>query len=74
MQEALGEMKDHLLELNAKPENPDSEGALEQTFKGMLDAHLGRYRMASQTETHMALAGGTASDSGRRGGTAIELF
>ncbi len=72
VQEALGEMKDHLLELNAKPENPDSEGALEQTFKGMLDAHLGRYRMASQTETHMALAGGTASVSDDA--PAIELF
>jgi methyl-accepting chemotaxis protein len=72
VQEALGEMKDHLLELNAKPENSEFEGTLEQTFKGMLDAHLGRYRMASQTETHMALAGGTASVSDDA--PAIELF
>lgn len=72
VQEALAEMGEHLLELNAKPESPGWDGTLQETFKGMLDAHLGRYRMASQTETHLAVAGGDASANSS--GPAIELF
>ena len=72
VKEALGEMGEHLMELNALPECPDTERALERTFKGMLESHLGSYRMASQTKTHLALSGGGADvDHGR---PAIELF
>jgi methyl-accepting chemotaxis protein len=72
VQEALVEMRDHMLFLNAKAEDSTWDGQLDSTFKSILDAHLGRYRMASQTETHLAVAGGGAkSDHGR---PAIELF
>jgi len=38
----------------------------------LLEAHLDAYRMASQTVTHLAVAGGTSQrDQGR---PAIELF
>ena len=70
--EALGEMGEHLLELNAMPESANPDGLIRQTFKGMLESHLGRYRMASQTTTHLAVTGGTGkADLGR---PAIELF
>lgn len=72
VEEALAEMGDHLLELNARPEAPDWNGALDRTFKSMLEAHLGRYRMASQTVTHLAVSGGAASSDNSR--PAIELF
>ena len=72
VKEALGEMGEHLMELNALPECPDPERALERTFKGMLESHLGSYRMASQTKTHLALSGGEAE--GDHGRPAIELF
>ncbi len=72
VQEALGEMGEHLMELIALPESPDTECALERTFKGMLDSHLGSYRMASQTKTHLALSGGEAEGDHSR--PAIELF
>ena len=72
VQEALAEMGEHLLELNAKPEAHGWDGQLDRTFKSMLDAQLGKYRMASQTETHLAVAGGGAR--GDRSGPAIELF
>jgi methyl-accepting chemotaxis protein len=72
VKEALAEMGEHLLELNAKPEAPDWEGQLDRTFKTMLDAQLGKYRMASQTVTHLAVAGGGAQSVCN--GPAIELF
>jgi methyl-accepting chemotaxis protein len=72
VQEALLEMSEHLQELNAKPETPGWDGRLERTFQSILDAHLGQYRMASQSLTHLAVSGGTvAADQGR---PAIELF
>jgi methyl-accepting chemotaxis protein len=72
VQESLAEMGEHLLELNAKPETPDWEGRLDRTFKSMLDAHLGQYRMASQTATHLAVSGGVAQTVAS--GPDIELF
>jgi methyl-accepting chemotaxis protein len=72
VQEALTEMCGHLKQLAEKPEDPNWDGKLDQTFKSLLDAHLGRYRMASQTMTHVAVAGGgTQGDHSR---PAIELF
>ncbi len=72
VEEALAEMSEHLLELNAKPEAPDWDGQLDRTFKSMLDAQLSQYRMASQTQTHLAVAGGQTHDA--VDGPAIELF
>ncbi|MGA3130549.1 MAG: methyl-accepting chemotaxis protein [Terracidiphilus sp.] len=72
VQESLAEMGEHLLELNAKPEDPNWEGQLDHTFRSMLDAHLGQYRMASQTATHLAVSGGAAQTVAS--GPDIELF
>ena len=72
VQEALIEMGEHLADLNEMPESSEWDGTLQQTFRGMLDAHLGRYRMASQTETHLAVSGGAAGAV--ESGPAIELF
>jgi methyl-accepting chemotaxis protein len=71
VQEALAAMGEHLLELNTKPEAL-GDGQLVRTFKGMLNAHLSQYRMASQTVTHLAVSGGAASADHSR--PAIELF
>lgn len=72
VQEALVEMGEHLLLLNEKPESQNWDGRLDTTFKKLLDTHLGRYRMASQTETHLAVSGGTPHSDHSR--PAIELF
>jgi methyl-accepting chemotaxis protein len=72
VQEALVEMREHLHALADKPEDPEWDGQLEQTFKTLLAAHLNQYRMASQTMTHLAVSGGAAS--GDHGRPAIELF
>lgn len=72
VQEALVELCGHLEHLAEKPEDPNWDGRLDQTFKTLLSAHLGRYRMASQTVTHVAVAGGSAGGDHSR--PAIELF
>jgi len=72
VQAALTEMRDHLLELTQNLEDPRWEGKLESTFKGILASHLDKYRMASQTTTHLAVAGGNAGQDHSR--PAIELF
>jgi len=72
VQEALKEMRDHVQLLGEKSEDARWDGHLDQTFKSMLDAHLGRYRMASQTATHLAVSGGEAQAAASR--PAIELF
>ncbi|HEY1802924.1 MAG TPA: methyl-accepting chemotaxis protein [Terracidiphilus sp.] len=72
VQEALLEMGAHLVALSEIPDDPDWEGKLERTFKTILDAHLGRYHMASQTMTHLAVSGGQVTDDHSR--PAIELF
>ena len=72
VQEAMVEMRDHLQYLIERPLDPAWEGKLDTTFKTMLADHLKRYRMASQTVTHLALSGGAASDDHSR--PAIELF
>ena len=72
VQEALVEMREHMLELNEKAGDPLWDGKLDLTFKGILDTHLDRYRMASQTMTHLAVSGGAGN--GVPHGPAIELF
>ena len=72
VQSSLVEMRVHLQELSGKLGDPSWDGQLEVTFGQILAAHLNQYRMASQTNTHLAVAGGMAnSDQGR---PAIELF
>jgi hypothetical protein len=55
-------------------EDPEtvSRGGVETTFKGLLESHLASYKMASQTVTHLKVAGGF-SDGGHNC-PAIELF
>lgn len=72
VQEALVEMRDHLLELAQLPETPCWDGTLPTTFRALLDGHVERYRMASQTQTHMAVIGEEHTASSDR--PAIELF
>jgi methyl-accepting chemotaxis protein len=72
VQEALEEMRDHLLMLGKRPESLAWDGRLDMTFKEILAAYLGRYRMASQTETHLAASGGAARTVAS--GPSIELF
>ncbi|MGA2651497.1 MAG: methyl-accepting chemotaxis protein [Terracidiphilus sp.] len=72
VQEALMEMRDHLLRLAERPDRPGWDGLFNTTFKGMLESHLKSYKMASQTATHLAITGGnTGSDLSH---SAIELF
>jgi len=72
VQEALTEMCEHLLQLGNKQEGFGWDGELDSNFKDMLASHLSRYRMASQTATHLAVAG--EGDKGDNGHPAIELF
>jgi methyl-accepting chemotaxis protein len=72
VQEALLEMREHLLYLMRKPCDPAWDGSLDITFKAMLSDHLKKYRMASQTVTHLAISGGDAKADDSR--PAIELF
>lgn len=71
VQQALGEMREHVLLLAEKSEDAAWDGQLEHTFRSMLDAQMSQYRMASQTATHVAVTGGASAVSG---GPAIELF
>lgn len=72
VQEALGDMREHLHELAGLTGDAQWDGVLLQTFRGILDSHLDQYRMASQTETHLAVSGGQTESAGS--GPAIELF
>ena len=71
VQDALMEMRDHLQLLGEKQESPSWDGKFDSSFKDLLASHLGRYRMASQTTTHLELVGERSSDHEH---PAIELF
>jgi len=71
VQEALIEMRDHLLMLAERPEMVEGDG-LETTFNSLLESRLASYNMASQTVTHLSVAGGTALSDHNH--LAIELF
>jgi hypothetical protein len=64
-------MRDHLLNLAEQTPEAGRNG-LETTFKGLLESHLTSYKMASQTVTHLAVAGGISN--GEHNCAAIELF
>jgi hypothetical protein len=72
VQEALLEMREHLLGLSKLPLDDTWDGQIESTFKSILNDHLGHYRMASQTKTHLAVSGGGSTVDNSR--PAIELF
>jgi methyl-accepting chemotaxis protein len=72
VQEALVEMRDHVLRLTEGQNRPGWEGIFDTNFKAMLEAHLKKYRMASQTVTHLAVAGGAPKSGHDR--PSIELF
>jgi methyl-accepting chemotaxis protein len=71
VQNALLEMRNHMMRLSGDEENSSPGAGLETNFTDMLASHLASYRMASQTATHIAVAGGQMSSDA---GPAIELF
>ncbi len=72
VQEALVEVRDHLLGLALQMDDAEWDGAMETRFAGLLAAHLSRYKMASQTRTHLAVSGGESVED--HSCPAIELF
>jgi len=72
VQEALVEMRDHLLRLTEMQDRPGWDGLFDTNFKTLQEAHLSKYRMASQTVTHLTVAGGDLGADHSR--PAIELF
>jgi methyl-accepting chemotaxis protein len=72
VQEALVEMRNHLLRLTQMQDRPGWEGLFKTTFKSLLESHISKYKMASQSVTHHAVAGGASGSDHSR--PAIELF
>jgi methyl-accepting chemotaxis protein len=72
VQSALIEMSEHLQVLAANLLTPCEDLNHGVSFKAMLAGHLDKYRMASQTITHLAVAGGAAPCDHSR--PAIDLF
>jgi methyl-accepting chemotaxis protein len=72
VQEGLVEMRDHMQHLSEKTFDIDGQGEFDQHFKQMLEAHKSRYRMTSQTVTHVHAAGGEDIQDHSR--PVIELF
>jgi methyl-accepting chemotaxis protein len=72
VQEAMVEMRNHLLRLTEMQNRPGWNGLFDTTFKTLLESHLNTYKMASQTITHLAVAGGESDND--QSGPAIELF
>ncbi len=72
VQSALVEMREQLQKLANFLGDSTWDGRLDRTFQTILAAHLDHYKMASQTATHLAVAGGASKDDHSR--PAIELF
>jgi methyl-accepting chemotaxis protein len=72
VQNALIEMRDHLQNLSATPGDPTWNEISDITFDEMLAGNLDKYHMASQTATHLAVAGNNSD--GCQEGPSIELF
>jgi len=72
VQTALLEMREHLLLLSAKADDTAWDGSFQQTFRDILAGHFDKYKMASQTVTHLNVAGGDSTANHSR--PAIELF
>lgn len=72
VQQGLTEMRDHLQGLSSKVADCNWQGDFESRFSQMLEAHKSGYRMASQTVTHLNVAGGSSVQDVSR--PDIELF
>jgi methyl-accepting chemotaxis protein len=72
VQVALNEMRDHMQNMSEIVFDFSWNGEFDHHFREMLEAHKSRYRMASQTVTHLNVAGGGATAAHER--PAIELF
>jgi methyl-accepting chemotaxis protein len=72
VQESLAEMGDHLQFISGKTTDSAWRGVFDPNFRGMLEAHKKSYKMASQTVTHLNVAGGENNQDHSR--PAIELF
>ena len=72
VQLALEQMRDHLMQLSDTANCPGWDCRSQTTFKSLLEAHLSQYKMASQTVTHLAVAGGRVDSDLSQ--PAIELF
>jgi len=72
VQVALVEMRDHLSRMTKTQDSPGWDGRFDTTFKTLLEDHLSKYHMASQTITHLTVAGGKLN--GDHSHPAIELF
>ncbi|MFZ1084680.1 MAG: methyl-accepting chemotaxis protein [Terracidiphilus sp.] len=72
VQEALLAMRQHMLHMAEKAYEFVWDGDFDRTFDEMLEAQKGSYRMASQTVTHVNVAGGENDQDHSR--PAIELF
>jgi len=72
VQEALQEMRDHMQLMAEKAYDFVWSGELDRTFTEMLETQKSKYRMASQTVTHVNATGGKDDKDHSR--PAIELF
>ena len=72
VQGALVDMREHLGLVSEKLDDPSWSGQLDLTFDKILTTHLDQYKMASQTSTHLSVAGGVSNRDNDR--PAIELF
>lgn len=57
VQQAMGQVRDHLAQLGDISGRPDWDGIFDTTFKDILTRQTESYRMASQTLTHQAVVG-----------------
>lgn len=72
VEEALGEFGQQLDALAERLEDTTWDGTLDSSFVTILAGHMDRYKMASQMQTHLAVAGGASEQDHSR--PAIELF
>ena len=72
VQEALQEMRDHMQHMSEKAYDFVWNGEFDRTFTEMLETQKSKYRMASQTVTHVNATGGKDDQDHSR--PAIELF
>jgi methyl-accepting chemotaxis protein len=72
VQKALVEMRDHMQSMSEKAFDFVWEGDFDRNFKQMLEAHKSRYRITSQTITHLNVAEGENKQDHSR--PAVELF
>jgi methyl-accepting chemotaxis protein len=72
VQESLVEMREHLLWLSDKHDDTHWDGVLKPSFESILAGHFDKYKMASQSVSHVAVSGGNSGQDHSR--PDIELF